>query len=290
MRSSSPSSVSFPNRSCQTTLAFAQLTPHNHRGSYRPVPQLPAPSPAAWGQATPSTPNTLDRVWFGTFVATLPDGKVSHDLSALIVEQQGAKLSGSIGASIDRLSPIVDGTRNGNNLSFRIEAAGGVAFALHLENGHLVGTARGPRVNASLDLTPAPALMPHDQLVAEIAAADARNFAAYDACNTDQYRDSLSPDLEFYQDNQPVKNRQQILDSLHNRCAEGIQYRRDLDASTLIINAAPPEDAIEAGIQRIYEKQSDGSEHLAATVRFTMIWTKKTGTWQLLRVVSYDHR
>ena len=35
--------------------------------------------------------------------------------------------------------------------------------------------------------------------------ADARNFAAYDSCRADQYMASLSPDLEFYQDNQPVK-------------------------------------------------------------------------------------
>jgi hypothetical protein len=53
--------------------------------------------------------------------------------------------------------------------------------------------------------------MSHEQLVAEITAADARSFVAYDSCNADQYRTTLSPDLEFYQDNQPVKNQQEIV-------------------------------------------------------------------------------
>ncbi|WP_155913905.1 nuclear transport factor 2 family protein [Asticcacaulis sp. AC466] len=141
-----------------------------------------------------------------------------------------------------------------------------------------------------LDLTPAPGLMSHDQLVAEITTADEQNFAAYDSCDTAAYAASLSPNLEFYQDNQPVKNSDAVLTAFGQRCAEGIKLRRKLDASSLIVNAAPPEDAIEAGLHRIYSVKPDGSKHLDATARFTMVWSKKSGNWQLLRVISYDHR
>jgi hypothetical protein len=188
---------------------------------------------------TPSAADGIDHVWFGSFANALPDGRISHDVTALILERDGSNLSGSVGPSIDRLAPIVAGSISGNNISFHIESGGGIAFALRLNNGHLVGTASGSRVNAVLDLTPAPGLMPHAQLVVEITAADARNFAAYDSCNADQYMASLSPDLEFYQDNEPVKNRQEIIDSLNYRCAEGIQLRRELDQSSLIINSPP---------------------------------------------------
>lgn len=239
--------------------------------------------------ATPAKPDGIDPVWFGTFTNSLPDGKISHDVTALVLKQTGSKLSGSVGPSIDRLAPILDGSIRGNDISFHIEAAG-IAFTLRLNQGHLVGTAIGSGVNAVLNLTPAPGLMPHAQLVAEITAADARNFVAYESCDSDQYMASLSPDLEFYQDNQPVKNRQEIIDSLKYRCAEGLQFRRELDQPSLIINSAPPYDAIEAGFHRIYSKQPDGSEHLEATARFTLVWSKKSGTWQLIRVVSYDHR
>ena len=101
---------------------------------------------------------------------------------------------------------------------------------------------------------------------------------------------SPRPDLEFYQDDPPVKNRQEIIDSLKYRCAEGIKLRRELDQSSLIINSAPPCDAMEAGLHRIYSKQPDGSEHLEATVRFTLVWSKRSKAWQLIRVISYDHR
>jgi ketosteroid isomerase-like protein len=237
----------------------------------------------------PSAANGIDRVWFGTFINTLADGKISHDMTALILERDNTKLSGRVGPSIDRLAPIVAGRISGNDISFHIAGAG-IAFALRLNQGHLVGTASGTGVNAILDLSPAPGLMPHAQLVAEITAADAQNFAAYDSCDTGRYGQALSPDLEFYQDNQPVKNRQEIIDSLSYRCREGIELRRELDRSSLIINAAPPYDAIEAGLHRIYSKQPDGTEHLEATARFTSVWSKKSGRWQLIRVVSYDHR
>jgi len=242
------------------------------------------------GRAAESPAPKLDRVWFGTFTNTLADGKISHDVTALVLEQDGTKIAGSIGPTMDRLAPIDSGSIGGDTVSFHMAAAGGVTFALRLKDGHLTGTAKGSRINAVLDLAPAPGLMPHAQLVAEITAADAQNFAAYESCDAARYRASLSPELEFYQDNQPVKNQQQIIDSLNFRCAEGIQYRRELDQPSLIINAAPPTSAIEAGLQRIYSRQPDGSEHLEATVRFTMVWSRKSGAWQLTRVVSYDHR
>lgn len=247
------------------------------------------PCNSAWS-ATSASANGIDRVWFGTFTNTLADGKVSHDVTALILERDGPKLTGSVGPSVDRLAPIEAGSISGDNVSFHIEGGGGIDYALHLSGGHLVGTANGSRVKGVLDLAPAPGLMPHAQLVAEITAADMKDFTAYDDCDAEQYGKSLSPDLEFYQDNQPVKNRQEILESLKYRCAEGIQYRRELDQASLIINASPPNDAIEAGLHRIYSKKPDGSEHLEATAKFTMVWSKKSGTWQLTRVVSYDHR
>ncbi|MDV6331074.1 nuclear transport factor 2 family protein [Asticcacaulis sp. 201] len=240
--------------------------------------------------AVPTAQKPAARVWFGDFTNTLQDGRISHDKTALVLQQDGGKLTGGVGSTIDRLAPILDGTVNGDEMSFRIEGGGGIIFVLHQKAGHIIGTAKSSRVNAVLDLTPAPGLTPHDQLVAEIAAADEQNFAAYDTCDTAAYTASLSPELEFYQDNQPVKTRDAVLIALGQRCAEGIKLRRELDASSLIVNAAPPEDAIEAGLHRIYSIQPDGSEHLDATARFTMVWSKKSGNWQLLRVISYDHR
>lgn len=46
--------------------------------------------------------------------------------------------------------------------------------------------------------------------------------------------------------------------------------------------------AIEAGTHRSYARQSDGTEHLDATARFTTAWSKQSGAWQVVRTISYD--
>jgi ketosteroid isomerase-like protein len=35
--------------------------------------------------------------------------------------------------------------------------------------------------------------------------------------------------------------------------------------------------------------QPDGSERADATAQFTCIWSKESGSWKLVRVISYNH-
>lgn len=132
--------------------------------------------------------------------------------------------------------------------------------------------------------------MPKQLLIQEITRADEELFDAFAACDVARYAASLARDLEFYQDNTGKTNYEQNLEALRNRCAEGIRLRRELDKESLIVDAAPGFGAIEAGIQRFYSQNPDGSEHLDATARFTDVWSKETGSWKLVRVISYDHR
>ena len=145
-------------------------------------------------------------------------------------------------------------------------------------------------MKAELDLRPAPGLVPHDRLVQEITAADHAVFAAFEACDANRYASFLSSDLEFYQDRTGKTDYAQNLQSLKDRCQEGIRLRRELVENSLVINAAPGFGAIEAGTQRFYSRQPDGSEHLDATAQFTNVWSKESGNWKLVRIVSYDHR
>jgi ketosteroid isomerase-like protein len=239
-------------------------------------------------QSTPPSPD-LSGTWFGTFTVTTPDKKVMHDTAVLLIDQPGPHPTGSIGATVDQQSPWTNAVADNNQLRFHLAAAGGLDVTLTHTEAHLTGTATGPRMNATLDLHPAPGLLPHDQLAAEITAADQQLYAAFTSCNVEQYAAFLSPNLEFYQDHTGLTNYQQNLDALRNRCAEGIHLRRELDKDTLIINAAPGAGAIQYGTQRFFSKNSDGTEHLDATARFTNIWTKATGTWKLTRIISFDH-
>ena len=107
-----------------------------------------------------------------------------------------------------------------------------------------------------------------------------------------QARDAsfLSKDLEFYQDRTGKTGYEENLKAGKDRCAEGIQLRRELDEASLVVNAAPGFGAIQAGTHRFYSRGKDGQERLDATARFTNIWSKESGAWKLVRVISYDHR
>jgi ketosteroid isomerase-like protein len=228
------------------------------------------------GQASgDQKPPGISGAWFGDFVMTTPDGKARHDTAVLMLKENGSSLTGSAGATVDQQSPMTTGKIENGQVLFHLDAAGGVDFALHMDAGHLQGTAtmhspNGP-MQAKVDVRPAPGLMPHAQLVQEIEKADHQEFAAFDSCDEAGYAKFLSKDLEFYHDHTGEQG-----------------YEQNLEGS-LIVNAAPGYGAIEAGVHRFYSKQPDGSEHLDAMAEFTMVWSKESGTWKLTRVISYDH-
>ncbi len=145
-------------------------------------------------------------------------------------------------------------------------------------------------MKAEVKLRPAPGLLPHRQLTEEITEADRRLFEAFSACDVTRYANSLSKDLEFYQDHTGKTGYEQNLKALQDRCAEGILLRRELVEDSLVVNAVPGYGAVEAGTHRFFSRQADGSEHLDATAQFTNVWSKETGSWKLVRIVSYDHR
>jgi uncharacterized protein DUF4440 len=248
---------------------------------------------AGIGQPGIGLAHDVTGTWSGLFALKNPDGTVSHNQVVVRLESHGVSLSGSIGSTIDDQSAFSDGQSVGRLVSFRLSTGRVTEFRLHLSSGHLYGHAFGVGDNrvehADLDLTPAPALLPHDELAAEIREADRQVFEAYQDCNLSRYASFLSADLEFYQDNLGVRNRRQILTSMKNRCSEGIHLSRRVNDKTLVINAVPGYDAVEAGTHSIYSVQEGGSEHLDAIAQFVQIWTKKAGHWQLLRVVTFDH-
>jgi len=221
---------------------------------------------------------------------TRPDGKVSHDKAVLILDQHGTMLSGSAGATVDQQTAFTSGVAENGEVRFHLDAAGGMDFTLHRSAGRLKGTVVGTRANAEVDVQPAPGLLPQKQLEQEIVAADKQLFEAFSACDAITFARFFSKDLEFYHDHTGRTSYDENLIALKNRCAEGIRLRRELVEGSLIVNAVPGFGAIEAGQQRFYAIQPDGSEHLDATALFTDVWSKTSGDWKLVRVISYDHR
>jgi ketosteroid isomerase-like protein len=241
--------------------------------------------PLAYTQTAPLVSST----WFGSIVIHGEDGKISHDNAVLVLENAGSKVHGSMGRTIDQMTPWAGGSLVNGSLTFRLDAAGGLNVSLSMAREHLVGTAIGSGMSATVDLKPAPGLMPHAQLQQEIAAVDQRLYESFGNCDVVGYASFLSTDLEFYQDRTGKTDYEQNVKALQDRCAEGIRMRRELNADSLVVNAAPGFGAIQAGTQRFYSRNKDGLEHLDATAQFTNVWSKQSGTWKLVRVISYDH-
>ncbi|HZT33766.1 MAG TPA: nuclear transport factor 2 family protein [Bryobacteraceae bacterium] len=227
--------------------------------------------------------------WFGSFNVRTSDGRLKRDTAVLVLTGEGGILTGTMGASIDQQMPISAVQLAGGEIRFHMEAAGGLDFTLRPVADHLVGAASG-KMRAAVDVRPAPGLLPRNKLLKEISEVDRQLFEAFDTCNVEAYANYLSPDLEFYHDRGGKTGYQEQLDSLRQRCGEGLVLRRELVQNSLVVNAAPGFGAIEAGTHRFYAKPKDGSEHLDAIARFTEIWTKASGSWKLVRVISYDHQ
>jgi len=240
-------------------------------------------------QTNPTPCSGVSGTWYGSFRVRTPDGRSNRDNAVIVLTGDCGHLAGSAGSSIDQQSPIGDVQFGGDEIRFHMEAMGGLDFHLKRKGNHLVGTASG-KVQAVIDVQPAPGLLPHGELVAEISNVDRKLFEAFDTCNITAYASYLSPDLEFYHDRGGKTGYQQQLDSLQQRCGEGLVLRREIVQDSLIINAAPGFGAIEAGTHHFYARQKDGTERLDATAKFTEVWTKASGSWKLVRVISYDHQ
>lgn len=236
-------------------------------------------------------PGDVSGTWSGTIVITMPDGKVAPDKAVLVLQQNGAVLTGTAGASIDKQSAIENGKVGADGIRFHVSAGGGMDFHLQLEQGALRGdaVANTPRgaMTARLEAIRAPGLAP---LRDEILAADTALFAAYNACDVAKFGAAFTPDLEFYHDKTGLTGLAQNVEALRQRCAETVKYRRQLDAASVEVYPVPGYGAMEFGVHSFFEHSPGGAEKLDATVKFANLWKRQDGGWKLARVISYDHR
>ncbi len=67
--------------------------------------------------------DNVSGTWYGDFVMTRPDGKVSHDKAVLVLDQRGTMLSGSAGATVDQQTAFTSGVAENGEVRFHLDAA-----------------------------------------------------------------------------------------------------------------------------------------------------------------------
>ena len=140
---------------------------------------------------------------------------------------------------------------------------------------------------------------PQPELTRQIEAADAALFQLFfeGKCDPTRFRTMLADDIEFYHDKDGFvfRSAEAMVADYATKCAArakpgATRSRRELVASSLIVNPVPGHGAMEAGEHLFYERKGDEPERLVGRALFAHVWRLERGTWKVSRVLSYSHR
>ncbi len=147
----------------------------------------------------------------------------------------------------------------------------------------------------SLALVLAPAAQSSDQppptdasgLTETITRMDAKIFDAFNAHKVDALMAMFTDDLEFYQDNDGVKNYQQAFGDFKKMFESASDIKRVLLKETLEVYPIKDYGAIEIGAHRFCHTENGKDE--CGNFKFAMVWKKTGDSWKISRVISYGH-
>jgi len=125
-------------------------------------------------------------------------------------------------------------------------------------------------------------------LRAEIAAADARMFDAFNAHDLDAMMALFADSVEFYHDKGGLQSKADLRTGFRSLFARNDGLRRDLLTESFEVHPIGTWGAMSAGKHRFCHKENGADD--CGTFKFLMVWQKDAaGTWQVTRAVSYDH-
>lgn len=128
------------------------------------------------------------------------------------------------------------------------------------------------------------ALPDGEALTRTVIDLDAKVFDAYNRCDLKTFGDFFSANVEFFHDKGGLMNsRDAVVEATRKNICHKV--RRELVGKP---DVYPIKDygAIETGTHRFCQI---GTNTCQGEGKFLHIWRYQDGTWQLTRVVSYDH-
>jgi hypothetical protein len=142
-------------------------------------------------------------------------------------------------------------------------------------------------VHAQSPTPAAPATAQQDTLFATIQSLDTQLFDAYNHCDLKTFGSLLAADLEFYHDKTGLmRGRQATVDAVQkNICGK---VTRELVPGTLEVYPIANYGAVEIGVHRFHHPGDKGTEGVGEA-KFIHLWQETNGTWQITRVISFDH-
>ena len=132
-----------------------------------------------------------------------------------------------------------------------------------------------------------PAILESGELFETIAKMDAKLFDALNAHNLDELMAMFTDDLEFYQDNDGLKNYTQSKNDFKKLFVNVPDIQRQLVQGSLEVYPVKDYGAIEIGSHRFCHKENGKDD--CGTFKFAMVWRKSGDSWKISRVISYGH-
>ena len=125
------------------------------------------------------------------------------------------------------------------------------------------------------------------ELFETIARLDGAIFDAFNAHDVGRLMSMFTDDLEFYQDNDGLKNHQQSTDDFKKLFAGVPDIHRDLVKESLEVYPIKDYGALEIGEHQFCHGENGKDD--CGVFKFAMIWRKTGDSWKISRVISYGH-
>ena len=119
---------------------------------------------------------------------------------------------------------------------------------------------------------------------------------AYNHCDTAQFINYLTDDVEFYHDKGGITiGATALIKSLNKNLCSNVNYhlRREAVAGTVKVypmqNGNEIFGAIISGEHVFYITQNGKAEYLDGDANFSQLWLLRNGTWKMARILSFNH-
>jgi Domain of unknown function (DUF4440) len=136
-----------------------------------------------------------------------------------------------------------------------------------------------------------------EQLAQMILKKDSLFWDSYNRCDTSNYNQFFSDDLEFYHDKGGIIHGVDglALSMKKNLCSNAdFRLRREVVKGTVkvfpLANSEKLYGAVLSGEHVFYILEKGKEPRLDGRARFTHLWLLKNNVWKMTRILSYDHR
>ena len=134
------------------------------------------------------------------------------------------------------------------------------------------------------------------KLTATILHLDSAFWNAYNHCDTAQFKNFFTDDVEFYHDKGGITmGAKALIESLNKNICGNVNSRLRREAVARTVKVYPMQNgneiygAIISGEHLFYRTEKGKPENQTGAANFAQLWQLKNNIWKMTRVLSYNH-